>query len=367
MSANKDTYREDVDFQALALQFASFAKHLKPNGQLDFSDPEAVQELTKCLLQRDFRLSVELPNDRLCPPVPNRFNYILWVQSLLDTTSESYSDKYDPNRDVIGLDIGTGASCIYPLLGCAQRPRWRFGATDIDDKSLQYARENIARNDFKSRIRLLKTTPEGPLIPLKALGLESIDFTICNPPFYTSSEEMLSSATLKQRPPFSEIARNIPSLPRNLLPFPNTYTFDLSSSPSVTIATNLNILLSSLDLQWQYRPSIAAGIGFATKNVWSRASRRQLKQQKQAIVEDKDRVAKKEEGDEDEDGDQDEDEEMSSEEDKVALGFKIEIHRIRKTEDEDKEGTEVRIRWLKGKESVLFESFCGMVRRKLIG
>jgi 23S rRNA A1618 N6-methylase RlmF len=45
---------------------------LKPNGQLDFSDPAAVQQLTKSLLERDFGLKLDLPDDRLCPPVPNR-------------------------------------------------------------------------------------------------------------------------------------------------------------------------------------------------------------------------------------------------------------------------------------------------------
>jgi len=42
---------------------------LKSNGQLDFSDPAAVMQLTKTLLKLDFGLKIELPNDRLCPPV----------------------------------------------------------------------------------------------------------------------------------------------------------------------------------------------------------------------------------------------------------------------------------------------------------
>ena len=61
--------------------------------------------------------------------VPNRLKYLLWVQSLLDSTSDSYMEKYDPEREVSGLDIGTGASCIYPLLGCSQRSNWRFIGT----------------------------------------------------------------------------------------------------------------------------------------------------------------------------------------------------------------------------------------------
>ncbi|SLM34640.1 duf890 domain protein, partial [Lasallia pustulata] len=172
MDTSRNIYKDDVDFKALALQSPEFAKYLKKNGRLDFSDPKAVQQLTKSLLKRDFNLELELPDDRLCPPVPNRLNYILWIQSLLDTTNPTYTDTYDPDREVVGLDIGTGASCIYPLLGCTLRSSWKFAATDIDDKSLHYARTNVARNNLTSRIRLLKTSPTDPLIPLDALGLD---------------------------------------------------------------------------------------------------------------------------------------------------------------------------------------------------
>lgn len=34
-----------------------------------------------------------------------RLNYILWIQDLLDSTSSDYRDDYDPDRDVIGLDM----------------------------------------------------------------------------------------------------------------------------------------------------------------------------------------------------------------------------------------------------------------------
>lgn len=63
-------YEEDVDFEALALQDADFARVLNANeGILDFHDPQAVKQLTKSLLKRDFDLIIDLPEDRLCPPV----------------------------------------------------------------------------------------------------------------------------------------------------------------------------------------------------------------------------------------------------------------------------------------------------------
>ena len=88
------------------------------------------------------------------------------------------------------MDIGTGASCIYPLLGCTIRPRWKMAATgrccdiigkrkgwltavlEIDDTNLTYARENIQRNKVANRIRVFKTKSDGPLIALKEINLQ---------------------------------------------------------------------------------------------------------------------------------------------------------------------------------------------------
>ena len=35
----------------------------------------------------------------------DRFNYLVWLQDLLDSTSDDYSDQYDPYRRVFGLDM----------------------------------------------------------------------------------------------------------------------------------------------------------------------------------------------------------------------------------------------------------------------
>ncbi|KIW94772.1 uncharacterized protein Z519_04749 [Cladophialophora bantiana CBS 173.52] len=205
MPAPDNIYENDVDFTILALQYPDFAKRLKPNRQLDFSDPESVRQLTKCLLHRDFDLSIDLPEDRLCPPVPNRFNYILFIQSLLDSTSPSFHQGFDPERQVIGLDIGTGASAIYPLLACRQRSQWRFLATEIDEKNREYAQRNILANKLQARIRLIDTDDKGDrLIPTGQLQkFDRIDILLTNPPFYPSTQSLLDSAHQKSRPPNS--------------------------------------------------------------------------------------------------------------------------------------------------------------------
>ncbi|UNI20486.1 23S rRNA (adenine(1618)-N(6))-methyltransferase [Purpureocillium takamizusanense] len=152
-------------------------------------------QLTKTLLKLDFGIKLELPDDRLCPPVPNRHNYILWLKDLLDTSSYS-----PPGQKLVGLDVGTGASCIYPLLGCTQRP-WSFIATDTDAESTSWARKNVELNDLAARITVSHRDPSSPLLPLDDLGLTSLDFCMTNPPFYASEKDMLASAALKARPP----------------------------------------------------------------------------------------------------------------------------------------------------------------------
>ncbi|KAK2015925.1 hypothetical protein LZ32DRAFT_525717 [Colletotrichum eremochloae] len=172
----------------------SFGAMLK-RGNLDFNDPAAVMQLTKTLLKRDFGLEIELPKDRLCPPVPNRHNYILWLKGLLDSTTYD-----DPGRKIAGLDIGTGASCIYPLLGCTQRP-WSFFATDIDPQNLSCAKKNVELNNLQNRISVVARTPQDRLVPLDELGVDALGFVMTNPPFYTSEKDLVDSAKQKSRPP----------------------------------------------------------------------------------------------------------------------------------------------------------------------
>ena len=63
------------------------------------------------------------------------------------------------------------------------------------------------------------------------------------------------------------------------------------------------------------------------------------------------------EGDDDNRMDDDEDNE---DEEELALGFTIQFNT-----GQDKGSTDVQIRWVQGLDSVLFESFCGMLKRKL--
>ncbi|KAJ7050905.1 hypothetical protein C8F01DRAFT_1177412 [Mycena amicta] len=100
------------------------------------------------------------------------------------------------------MDIGTGASAIYPLLACRTNADWSFIATDIDSLSLQNAQPNIERNGLQDHVRLFDTTPDAPILaPLWHDPALSITFTMCNPPFYRSHEEVKTSAEAKEFEP----------------------------------------------------------------------------------------------------------------------------------------------------------------------
>ena len=101
---------------------------LSPNKQhkfsftLDFSKPEALRELTYAVLKRDFDLKVHLPLNKLIPAVPQRLNYIHWIEDLLklcegcvgdvgvavSSESEGCEEMKAARNggDVIGIDIG---------------------------------------------------------------------------------------------------------------------------------------------------------------------------------------------------------------------------------------------------------------------
>eukprot|EP00903_Cladosiphon_okamuranus_P020233 g18570.t1 len=96
-----------------------------------------------------------------------------------------------------GVDIGTGASCIYPLLG-AKVAGWSFLATEIDGISAEWADKNVRSNALQDQIsvRLVPSANDddnddapGPLLTALREEDGKFDFSMTNPPFFESSEE----------------------------------------------------------------------------------------------------------------------------------------------------------------------------------
>ena len=145
---------EDIfrpDFSRLALlydEFADVCLVMRRNGKycVDWKHPDAVRLLTKYLFFDFFNLKCVLPADRLCPTIPLRVNYIRWLGCLLQLGSCSAKPHLGKSSgQVFGIDIGVGASCVYPLLG-ARMYGWSFLGTEVDPVSIATARINVEKN-----------------------------------------------------------------------------------------------------------------------------------------------------------------------------------------------------------------------------
>ncbi|KAJ6542267.1 ribosomal RNA large subunit methyltransferase F-like protein [Mycena sp. CBHHK59/15] len=188
----RNPYRIPPDFRQLAQTYPPLQPCLVPSETgftIDFKDEVAQKHLTEALLHRDFGISLSLPPGRLCPPVPNRLNYVLWIQDILQATGSA--------GPVHGVDIGTGASAIYPLLACKLEPDWSFITTDVDDVSLASARSNLAQNGLLARVDVVPTTTAAPVFAALSSPHARFDFTMCNPPFYSSLADVAASADAK--------------------------------------------------------------------------------------------------------------------------------------------------------------------------
>jgi len=373
--------------------------------------------------------------------VPVRWNYVRWLQDLLATTHPSHTDTFNPSRPTTGLDIGVGASCIYSLLACASGPAWTMHGTDIDTHSLTHAQQNIDTNNLSKRIKLTQTMPQDPLIPLDKLGVSRLDFVMCNPPFYSSEEDMSRAYYGKELPPSAvctgstnemiceggdvgfvsrileeslqlrervqwyssmlgrlasaqqlvaklrehdisnfavtnlkaghktrrwavawsfgdlrpanEVARH-GELVQALLPTATEWTVPVSGASIEEVDERVNAILAELDLRWQWRAALHTGVAFARENVWSRSARRKRKFQQEA----KETLKKLKDRDDDAEYYQEDGEKEScsseDEEEPVALAVKI-----------TSSLNSVDIRWLRGTDFTLWESFCGMLKRAL--
>ncbi|KAG2010506.1 methyltransferase 10 domain-containing protein [Coprinopsis cinerea AmutBmut pab1-1] len=198
---HRNPYKAGVDFRALAEHHKSLGVHLRNGSTIDFRDEEAQRELTKAILKCDFGIEIELPEDRLCPPVPNRLNYVLWIQDVMENTSGQGSiseGEKSGGGKIRGLDVGTGSSVIYPLLATSLEAEWEMVGTELDPRSYDFAKLNVEKNGLSSRIEIRKGEEER-LLPF--LPDEEFDFTMCNPPFYSSYEEIRQLQAEKEELP----------------------------------------------------------------------------------------------------------------------------------------------------------------------
>lgn len=195
---HKDGYNFKVLIKAHP-QLAGFVRS-NPLGRqtIDFSNPNAVKALNTALLKHHYKIEMwDIPDGYLCPPIPGRADYIHGIADLI--YGHNTNDvKCVKNNKVRGLDIGTGANLIYPIIG-KQVYDWQFVATDIDEHSLASA--STIQNANKSLLNSVALRHQQNAKAIFAGIIDSQEqftFSMCNPPFHASEKEAKAGSTRKR-------------------------------------------------------------------------------------------------------------------------------------------------------------------------
>ncbi|KAK3919368.1 RNA N6-adenosine-methyltransferase mettl16 [Frankliniella fusca] len=189
----RNPYKIQPSFKDLAVKNEEFRHHaiidISGKVSIDFKKAESIRALTRALLKEDWNLDITLPKEYLVPTVPLRLNYILWLEDLVAALKLD-----DSMSSVYGIDIGTGASCVYPLLA-ARKNGWRMIGIEKDDTCFNHAQQNVLQNKLESLVKVCKNDED---IIINTNLIESafdpkptsFHFTMCNPPFFCSEEDL---------------------------------------------------------------------------------------------------------------------------------------------------------------------------------
>jgi 23S rRNA (adenine1618-N6)-methyltransferase len=205
----RNKHRERYNFKQLIASHPELASFVKLNDyddeSIDFFNPDAVKALNKALLKHYYDISTwDIPANYLCPPIPGRADYIHYAADLLRDSQPTAAKKIPVGEGITCLDIGVGANCVYPIIGCKEYG-WSFIGADIDPNAIRSATLIIQSNPvLKGKIELREQPNPRNSFQGIIKENECIDLTICNPPFHASFEEAQAGTlrklkNLKQR------------------------------------------------------------------------------------------------------------------------------------------------------------------------
>jgi len=194
----RNLHRSRYDFKALIgsnPQLGPFvAVNQYRNESIDFANPAAVKALNKAILKHFYKINDwDIPAGYLCPPIPGRADYIHYLADLLagDTA------KLPKGANIVGLDIGVGANCVYPIIG-HQSYGWRFVGSDIDKKAIASAQRIVDLNTtLKPFIECRLQQDTSHIFKGIVESSDRFDFTMCNPPFHASLAEATAGTKRK--------------------------------------------------------------------------------------------------------------------------------------------------------------------------
>ena len=196
----RNRHQGRYDFPALIAGCPELAQFviINPYGKqsIDFANPDAVRVFNRALLKQFYGIAHwDIPPGYLCPPIPGRADYL---HGLADLLAEDSAGKIPRGGQVHALDIGTGANCIYPLIGLREYG-WRFTGSDIDAVALASARTIVAANQLGKSISLRQQSDPQRIFGGVLQPDDRFDITLCNPPFHASQAEANSGSQRKWR------------------------------------------------------------------------------------------------------------------------------------------------------------------------
>ncbi len=193
----RNRHRERYDFAALMRTSPALSRFVRSNNHgddsIDYANPDAVKALNQALLKHHYDLGEwDLPLGYLCPPIPGRADYIHCLADLLADGGDIPRGK-----EIRVLDIGVGASAIYPIIGVTEYG-WSFVGTDIDPAALKNCRRIISAHPLLSENVELRLQPSARhcLNDVIKNG-ETFHLTMCNPPFHKSMSEVIAATRQK--------------------------------------------------------------------------------------------------------------------------------------------------------------------------
>lgn len=194
----RNPHQGRYDLKALVALCPELKVHLtvNPKGEqtVDFRNEQAVRLLNQALLMQYYQVAHwNIPEGYLCPPIPGRADYIHYAADLLTGSKEDSKNK---NAKV--LDIGTGANCIYPIIG-SRSYGWQFVGSEIDPIAVATAKLIVESNPvLKNKIKFVQQNNKQVIFKGVIGPHDLFDLTLCNPPFHASLAEANAGSERKQ-------------------------------------------------------------------------------------------------------------------------------------------------------------------------
>lgn len=188
----KNPLNDRYDFEKLIKINPELKNHVSKNkngeDSINFDNPKSIKLLNASLLKYFYGISKwEFPEQNLCPPIPSRADYLYWIDDLIGH-----------KRNILALDVGVGANCIYPLIG-HKAFGWSFVGSDIKQSSINSAQKIINKNALEYAISLRFQKNKESIFHSIINQNENFEFTICNPPFHESLEDAQAATQRKRK------------------------------------------------------------------------------------------------------------------------------------------------------------------------